>query len=75
MSEEDKKLQKHLVDEMMKVYETNPDVMLYMQSLMENFATIVIVSSLLSICASIRYRVFLVIYISSAFCIISSDTF
>ena len=37
MSEEDKKLQKHLVDEMMKVYETNPDVMLYMQSLMENY--------------------------------------
>lgn len=37
MSEEDKKLQKHLVDEMMKVYETNPDVMLYMQALMENY--------------------------------------
>lgn len=37
MSEEDKKLQKQLVDEMMKVYETNPDVMLYMQSLMENY--------------------------------------
>ena len=37
MSKEDKKLQKNLVDEMMKVYETNPDVMLYMQSLMENY--------------------------------------
>ena len=37
MSEEDKELQKHLVDEMMKVSETNPDVMLYMQSLMENY--------------------------------------
>lgn len=35
MSEEDKKLQKDLVDEMMKVYETNPNVMLYMQALME----------------------------------------
>lgn len=40
MSKEDKKLQKHLVDEMMKVYETNPDVMLYMQSLMENYEKI-----------------------------------
>lgn len=37
MSNEDKKLQKHLVDEMMKVYKTNPDVMIYMQSLMENY--------------------------------------
>lgn len=37
MNKKDKKLQKHLVDEMMKVYETNPDVMLYMQSLMENY--------------------------------------
>lgn len=37
MSKEDKKLQKHLVDEMMKVYENNPNVMIYMQSLMENY--------------------------------------
>ena len=37
MSNEDKKLQKHLVDEMMKVYETNPSVIIYMQSLMENY--------------------------------------
>lgn len=37
MSDEDKKLQKHLVDEMMEVYETNPNVMIYMQSLMENY--------------------------------------
>ena len=37
MRKEDKKLQKHLVDEMMKVSETNPDVMLYMQALMENY--------------------------------------
>ena len=37
MSEEDKNIQKHLVDEMMKVFETNPDVILYMQSLMENY--------------------------------------
>ena len=35
MNKEDKKLQKHLVDEMMKVSETNPDVMIYMQSLMK----------------------------------------
>lgn len=35
MNEEDKKLQKHLVDEMMKVSETNPDVMFYMEALME----------------------------------------
>ena len=35
MSEEDKQLQKHLVDEMMKVSETNPDVMFYMEALMK----------------------------------------
>lgn len=35
MNKEDKKLQKHLVDEMMKVSETNPDVMFYMEALME----------------------------------------
>lgn len=32
---EDKKLQKKLVDEMMKVSKTNPDVMIYMQALMK----------------------------------------
>lgn len=37
MSEEDKKIRKHLVDEMMKVSKTNPDVMLYMQALMKNY--------------------------------------
>ena len=37
MNEEDKKLQKHLVDEMMKVSETNPDVMLYMEALMKKY--------------------------------------
>lgn len=37
MSEEDKKLQKHLVDEMMKVSETNPDVMFYMEALMKKY--------------------------------------
>lgn len=37
MNKKDKKLQKHLVDEMMKVYETNPNVMIYMESLMENY--------------------------------------
>ena len=37
MSEEDKKLKKHLVDEMMKVYETNPDVMFYMEALMKKY--------------------------------------
>lgn len=35
MNNEDKKLQKKLVDEMMKVSETNPDVMIYMQALMK----------------------------------------
>lgn len=35
MSEEDKKLQKHLVNEMMKVSETNHDVMYYMEALMK----------------------------------------
>lgn len=35
MNKEDKKLQKHLVEEMMKVSKTNPDVMYYMESLME----------------------------------------
>lgn len=35
MNKEDKKLQEHLVNEMMKVNETNPDVMIYMQSLMK----------------------------------------
>ncbi len=35
MNEEDKELQKQLVDEMMKVSKTNPDVMIYMQVLME----------------------------------------
>ena len=37
MSEEDRKLQKHLVDEMMKVSETNPDVMFYMKALMKKY--------------------------------------
>lgn len=37
MNKEDKKLQKHLVNEMMKVSKTNPDVMIYMQTLMENY--------------------------------------
>jgi hypothetical protein len=37
VNEEDKKLQKQLVDEMMKVSKTNPDVMIYMQALMENY--------------------------------------
>ena len=37
MSEEDKKLQKHLVDEMMKVSKTNPDVMFYMEALMKKY--------------------------------------
>ena len=40
MNEEDKKIQKHLVDEMMKVSKTNPDVMLYMQALMEKYEQI-----------------------------------
>ena len=35
MNKEDKKLQKHLVDEMMKTYKTNPDVMYYMEALMK----------------------------------------
>jgi len=35
MNEEEKKLQKHLVDEMMKTYKTNPDVMYYMEALMK----------------------------------------
>ena len=35
MNKEDKKLQKHLVDEMMKVSKTNPDVMFYMEALMK----------------------------------------
>lgn len=37
MNKEDKKLQKHLVDEMMKVSKTNPDVMIYMQALMKKY--------------------------------------
>ena len=37
MNKEDKKLQKHLVNEMMKVSITNPDVMIYMQALMESY--------------------------------------
>lgn len=40
MNEEDKKIQKHLVDEMMKVSKTNPDVMYYMQALMEKYEQI-----------------------------------
>lgn len=35
MNEEDRKIQKQLVDEMMKVSKTNPDVMIYMQALMK----------------------------------------
>lgn len=35
MSEEMKKKQKQIVDEMMKVYETNPDVINYMEALMK----------------------------------------
>ena len=37
MIEEDRELQKHLVDEMMKVSETNPDVMFYMEALMKKY--------------------------------------
>ena len=37
MNKEDKKIQKHLIDEMMKVCETNPDVMFYMETLMEKY--------------------------------------
>ena len=37
MNKEDKELQKHLIDEMMKVYETNPDVMIYMEALMKKY--------------------------------------
>ena len=37
MDKEDRKLQKYLVDEMMKVSKTNPDVMIYMQALMEKY--------------------------------------
>ena len=37
MSEEDRKLQKHLVDEMMKVSKTNPDVIIYMEALMKKY--------------------------------------
>ena len=35
MNKEDKKLQEDLVNEMIKVSKTNPDVMIYMQSLMK----------------------------------------
>jgi hypothetical protein len=35
VNNEDEKIRNHLVDEMMKVSETNPDVMIYMQSLMK----------------------------------------
>ena len=35
MNKEDKKIQEDLVNEMMKVSKTNPDVMIYMQSLMK----------------------------------------
>lgn len=35
MNKEDKKIQESLVNEMMKVSKTNPDVMIYMQSLMK----------------------------------------
>lgn len=37
MNKEDKKIQKHLVDEMMKVSQTNPEVILYMESLMKKY--------------------------------------
>lgn len=37
MNKEDKKLRKHLVDEMMKVSKTNPDVMYYMEALMKSY--------------------------------------
>lgn len=37
MSAQDRKLQKHLVDEMMKVSESNPDVMFYMEALMKKY--------------------------------------
>lgn len=37
MNKEDKELQKHLIDEMMKVYKTNPDVMIYMEALMKKY--------------------------------------
>lgn len=35
MNKEDKKLREDLVNEMMKVYETNPDVIIYIHSLMK----------------------------------------
>lgn len=35
MNKEDKKIQEDLVNEMIKVSKTNPDVMIYMQSLMK----------------------------------------
>ena len=37
MNKKDKKLQKHLVDEMMKVSKTNPDVIIYMEVLMKKY--------------------------------------
>lgn len=37
MNKEDKKLQKHLVDEMMKVSKTNPDVIIYMGALIKKY--------------------------------------
>lgn len=41
MNKEDKKLQEDLVNEMMKVSKTNPDVMIYMQSLMKCYEDLV----------------------------------
>lgn len=40
MNNEDEKIRNHLVDEMMKVSKTNPDVMIYMQSLMKCYEDI-----------------------------------
>lgn len=37
MTKKDIKTQKQLVDEMMKVSKTNPDVMIYMQALMQKY--------------------------------------
>ena len=37
MNKEDKKIQKHLVNEIIKVSKTNPDVIIYMQVLMKKY--------------------------------------
>lgn len=37
MNKENKKLQKHLIDEIMKVSKTNPDVIIYIEALMKKY--------------------------------------